>query len=200
VRPDTARLLHVTAGQTIPVRFVDGLTEQIQVREVLADDMARGDFVLPRDLVRTHDRAALTDTIFIPKGQAPQSVSAGAALHDAEAYTLQDYNTDAKLTNSLAMMLIAVAVGYSGLAVANSMAMAAYVSTTYSSGPPRSQTIAYRRVTPTNQRGRAPSADERAMCAAPSGKPSVLQLVSNILPTLDWFSGGTRPATDAFTR
>lgn len=122
----TAKMFGVTAGQTIDVRFIDGETETIRVSQVLPDDPGRGAFVLSRELVRSHDRAALTDTIFIPQANAPKTVAAGASLHDAESYALADYDTDARLTTSLAMMLIVVAVGYSGLAVANSMAMAAY--------------------------------------------------------------------------
>ncbi|MBW4702059.1 MULTISPECIES: FtsX-like permease family protein [unclassified Micromonospora] len=122
----TAKMFGVTAGQTVTVRFVDGLSETVKVSRVLPDDPGRGAFVMSRALVRQHDRAALTDTIFIPQADAPQTVAAGAALHDAQSYALADYNTDARLTTSLAMMLIVVAVGYSGLAVANNMAMAAY--------------------------------------------------------------------------
>jgi putative ABC transport system permease protein len=118
--------LGLTAGQTVPVRFVDGRTEDLRIAQVLPDDPARGDFVVARSTVREHDTSALTDTIFMPAGNAPSRVSPGAALHDAESYALADYNTDARLTNSLAAMLIAVAVGYSGLAVANSMAMSAF--------------------------------------------------------------------------
>ncbi|TDB74193.1 ABC transporter permease [Micromonospora sp. KC723] len=122
----TAKLFGLSAGQTVDVRFVDGKTERVRISQVLPDDPGRGAFVLPRQLVRSHDRAALTDTIFVPQANAPMTVAAGASLHDAESYARADYNTDARLTTSLAMMLIVVAVGYSGLAVANSMAMAAY--------------------------------------------------------------------------
>ncbi|MEV6600152.1 FtsX-like permease family protein [Actinoplanes sp. NPDC051346] len=121
-----AKSLGVTPGQTVPVRFVDGRLEDIRIAQVLPDDPARGAFVMARATVRKHDSSALTDTIFIPAGDAPSQVSPGAALHDAQTYALADYNTDARLTNSLAAMLIAVAVGYSGLAVANSMAMSAF--------------------------------------------------------------------------
>jgi putative ABC transport system permease protein len=124
--PPTAKLLKVQTGSTITVRFVDGLSARLLVAQVLPVDPARGSFVLSRDTVRSHDRTALTDNIFMPVDEAPRHLSAGAKLQDAEQFALHDYNTDARLTDSLAMMLTAVAVGYSGLAVANSMAMAAY--------------------------------------------------------------------------
>ncbi|AEV84472.1 macrolide ABC transporter permease [Actinoplanes sp. SE50] len=122
----TARMFGVAAGRNVTVRFVDGLSETVRISQVLPDDPARGAFVLSRALVRRHDPAALTDTVFIPQADAPRTVAAGAALHDAQSYALADYDTDARLTAGLATMLIVVAVGYSGLAVANSMAMAAY--------------------------------------------------------------------------
>ncbi|MEU9098930.1 ABC transporter permease [Streptomyces sp. NPDC048361] len=87
---------------------------------------ARGDFVLPRQLVREHDPAALTDDIFVPAESKPASVVSGTAVHDAVRFALDDYATDAKLTESLAVMLIVITVGYSGIAVANSMAMTAH--------------------------------------------------------------------------
>ncbi|MDY7089368.1 MAG: ABC transporter permease, partial [Actinomycetota bacterium] len=121
-----AKYLKVRAGATVTVRFRDGLSAPLRVAQVLPPDQARGPFVLSRDTVRQHDPTAMTDNIFLPAGHAPVKLSAGARLQDAEQYALKEYNTDAKLTNSLAMMLTVVAVGYSGLAVANSMAMAGY--------------------------------------------------------------------------
>ncbi|MER7172120.1 ABC transporter permease [Streptomyces mesophilus] len=118
--------LGLKRGQQVPVRFADGATVSLTVAQVLPDDPARGDFVVARDLVRAHDPAALTDDIFVPGDAKASDAVPGVALHDAAEYALADYNTDAKLTESLAMMLIVIAVGYSVIAVANSMAMAAH--------------------------------------------------------------------------
>ncbi|MFF0288133.1 FtsX-like permease family protein [Streptomyces sp. NPDC005262] len=106
--------------------FNDGATVTLKVSAVLPDDPARGDFVIARDLVRAHDPAALTDDIFVPAGTKATATVPGTATHDALQYALDDYNTDAKLTDSLATMLIVISVGYSVIAVANSMAMAAH--------------------------------------------------------------------------
>jgi putative ABC transport system permease protein len=121
-----AKFLKVRVGSTVTVRFADGLSAPLRIAQVLPPDPARGSFVLSRDTVRAHDPTALTDNIFLPADQAPDHLGAGARLQDAEQYALEDYHTDAKLTNSLAMMLTVVAVGYSGLAVANSMALTGY--------------------------------------------------------------------------
>ncbi|MGY0492038.1 ABC transporter permease [Streptomyces sp. WG-D5] len=118
--------LGLKKGQEVPVRFADGATVTLTVAEVLPDDPARGDFVVARDLVRAHDPAALTDDIFVPADAKASAAVPGVALHDAVEFALADYDTDAKLTESLAMMLIVIAVGYSVIAVANSMAMAAH--------------------------------------------------------------------------
>ncbi|MET7732921.1 ABC transporter permease [Streptomyces sp. NPDC005402] len=122
----TAKKLGLTKGEEVPVRFADGTAVTLRVGSVLPDDPARGDFVVSRDLVRAHDPAALTDDIFVPGDANASGAVPGTALHDAAEYALADYQTDAKLTDSLAMMLIVIAVGYSVIAVANSMAMAAH--------------------------------------------------------------------------
>ncbi|MER6910765.1 ABC transporter permease [Streptomyces sp. NPDC000594] len=121
-----ADFLGVRAGENHPVTMADGTTVTVRISRVLADDPARGDFVLPRDLVREHDPAALTGDIFVPEEQRPANALPGTAVHDAVAYALEDYGTDARLTDRLALMLILIGVGYSAVAVANSMAMAAH--------------------------------------------------------------------------
>ncbi|MEU5092031.1 hypothetical protein [Streptomyces sp. NPDC021356] len=122
----TAEGLGVRKGQEVPVRFAGGALVTLRVGAVLPADPARGDFVVARDLVRAHDPAALTDDIFVPGNAVASGAIPGTALHDAAEYARADYQTDAELTDSLAMMLIVIAVGYSVLAVANSMAMAAH--------------------------------------------------------------------------
>ncbi|MFE3743442.1 FtsX-like permease family protein [Streptomyces sp. NPDC059134] len=121
-----ADFLGVKAGDEHAVRFADGATVKLRIARILPDDPARGDFVMSRQLVRAHDPAALTDDIFVPLESKPASVVPGTGVHDAVQYALDDYATDAKLTDSLAVMLIVIAVGYSGIAVANSMAMTAH--------------------------------------------------------------------------
>ncbi|MFE6777245.1 ABC transporter permease [Streptomyces sp. NPDC057702] len=118
--------LGVRAGDEHPVRFADGATVRLRVARVLPDDPARGDFVVSRALVRAHDPAALTDDIFLPSGTRPGAAVPGTAVHDAMRYALDDYETDARLAESLTTMLIVIAVGYSGIAVANSMGMTAH--------------------------------------------------------------------------
>ncbi|WP_241483694.1 ABC transporter permease [Rhodococcoides fascians] len=122
----TATLLDVQVGRTITVRFADGMSENVTISQVLPLDPARGAFVLPRDLVRKHDPSALTDVVFLPQEKTPSQLPPGATVKDAYSFALQDYEVDARLTNWLAATLIAMSVGYCGLAVANVMAVSAY--------------------------------------------------------------------------
>jgi putative ABC transport system permease protein len=122
----TAGALGLRKAQSVSVRFADGKVVTLRVGAVLPDDPARGDFVVARGLVRAHDPAALTDDIFVPGDARATDAVPGTALHDAAEYALADYHTDAELTDSLASMLIVLAVGYSVIAVVNSMAMAAH--------------------------------------------------------------------------
>ncbi|MET9292496.1 ABC transporter permease [Streptomyces sp. NPDC003077] len=121
-----AEHLGVRAGQDRPVRMADGRTVTVRIAKVLPDDPARGDFVMSRAQLRKHDPAALTDDIFIPADDRPSTALPGTAVHDATSYALQDYETDARLTDNLALVLVILAVGYSAIAVVNSMAMAAH--------------------------------------------------------------------------
>lgn len=120
-----AATLGLRAGDTVRVRFVDGATVPIRVARLLPVDPARGDVALARDTVRAHDRVALGDGVFVPSDRAPATVAAGTVVRDARSYALADYEADARLTDGLVALLAVLAVGYSGLAVANSVAMAA---------------------------------------------------------------------------
>ncbi|MFD7642059.1 FtsX-like permease family protein [Kitasatospora sp. NPDC059795] len=120
-----AQRLGVRAGQDYGVRLADGATVPVRIADVLPDDPARGAFVMSRAEVRAHDPAALGDDIFVPADARATAVP-GTAVHDAERYALDDYATDARLTDALAALLIAVATGYGALAAANGAAAAAH--------------------------------------------------------------------------
>lgn len=113
-------------GRTLPVSFADGTTQQLRVSQVLPLDPMRGDFTLARETVRAHDPDALATTIFMPTDQAPTAHLPGAQVQDGLAFATQDYEKDARLTGGLAKLMVFISAGYSGLAVANSMAMAAH--------------------------------------------------------------------------
>ncbi|MFJ8039680.1 FtsX-like permease family protein [Kitasatospora sp. NPDC096147] len=121
-----ARELGVREGDAYPVRFADGATVELRISRVLPDDPARGAFVTSRQLVRAHDPGALGDDLFVPGDGHPIATVPGTAVHDAERFALDDYRTDARLTDALAAMLLVITVGYAGLAVANATAADAH--------------------------------------------------------------------------
>ncbi|MDN5915580.1 MAG: ABC transporter permease [Pseudonocardia sp.] len=138
--------LGARAGDTVPVRFVDGATEPLRVIAVQPVDPTRGEFAIARTTVRAHDPSALGDAIFVPDGFAPAGVPPGAVLRDAQSYALADYETDARLSEGLVTLLIVISVGYSGLAVANGVAMSAHgrrrdVAVLRSAGATRAQLL-----------------------------------------------------------
>ncbi|ALL77463.1 hypothetical protein AD006_23005 [Pseudonocardia sp. EC080610-09] len=117
--------LGVVAGDVLPVRFADGSDPALRVARVLPPDERRGDVAVARDDVRAHDPAALTDTAFLPSDAVPDPPPAGVTVRDARSYALADYAVDARLTDALAALLVAVSSGYGGLAVVNGIAAAA---------------------------------------------------------------------------
>lgn len=117
--------LGVAAGDTLPARFADGTVVDLQITRVLPPDERRGDIALARSDVRTHDPAAVTDTAFLPTGAEPDPLPPGTVARDAQSYALADYAVDARLTDALAALLVAVSAGYGGLAVANGIVAAA---------------------------------------------------------------------------
>lgn len=121
-----AATLQTGQGRTLPVTFADGTTHQLRVSQVLPLDPTRGDFSVSRDTARAHDPDALTTSVFIPADRAPTTDLPGAAVHDGLSFATLDYEADARLTEGLAMLMVVISAGYSGLAVANSMAMAAH--------------------------------------------------------------------------
>lgn len=120
-----ASTLQTGAGRTLSVSFADGTTEAMRVT-VRPVDPARGDFVLARATVRAHDPDALASSIFLPSDRAPASSPPGATVQDARSYALADYEVDARLSRGLATLLVVITVAYSGLAIANGLAMSAH--------------------------------------------------------------------------
>lgn len=110
-------------GDSIGVGFADGTTENLTIVAIRDIDPAMAGFNLSRETVREHDPAALTESVFVPAATAPADVGPGAVVYDAETYALVDYDRDYWLLLQFSLVLIVVAVGYTGIGVANTMAM-----------------------------------------------------------------------------
>ncbi|GAA1640590.1 ABC transporter permease [Actinoplanes couchii] len=117
-------------GQNVPVRLGDGTPLELRVVAVYRNGLAFGDIVLPRTAVLGHTGTGLDDEILV---SAPPS--ADAALAEVAAEHRATVVDSAALTGGLARdlalsawlnrLLIAVMVGYTAVAAANTMVMAA---------------------------------------------------------------------------
>ncbi|MFT3944963.1 MAG: ABC transporter permease [Ancrocorticia sp.] len=110
-------------GQTLEVTFADGDTEELTIIAIRDFEPAMAGFYLSRNTVRAHDPTALTESIFVPSENSPTDLGPGAIVYDAESYALADYQRDYWLLLQFSLVLIVVAVGYTGIALANTMAM-----------------------------------------------------------------------------
>ncbi|GGQ07846.1 FtsX family ABC transporter permease [Streptosporangium pseudovulgare] len=113
------------AGDTIRLVFEDGRAESLRVVAVAGD--APTAFLLPRDVVRAHDPSALTPEILLP-GPAPGADRLGplgAGALGPAAYAASSRDEDDRLVWLFTLVLVGTAVGYTGVAVANTLFMAA---------------------------------------------------------------------------
>ncbi|MEU7870191.1 ABC transporter permease [Dactylosporangium sp. NPDC049140] len=106
------------AGQTVPLRFADGAVVAVPVAAV-SDRV--GSVELPRDLVRAHDPAALTDVVYLAGDFAP---APGAVRMTARQFVEREAAEEGDLIDLFLGVLLAISVGYTGLAVANTLLMA----------------------------------------------------------------------------
>jgi putative ABC transport system permease protein len=101
------------------VRFADGTTAGLPVTAVRDD--APAPIVLPRALVREHDPAALTPAVLL---DGPAVPAAGLRVLTARDYVQLDIDEEDRIIRIFLAVLIGLAVGYTGLAVANTLLMA----------------------------------------------------------------------------
>ncbi|WP_168169524.1 hypothetical protein [Pseudonocardia sp. HH130629-09] len=125
-----ADALGLAPGGFLDARFADGTVAGLRVTRVLPPDERRGDVVVDRSQVRAHDPAAMTRTAFLPAGAVPGPLPPEVAVRDAAAYAAQEYAVDARLTDTLAALLVTVSSGYGALAVAAGARAAARIRRT----------------------------------------------------------------------
>lgn len=114
----TAKKMRVKAGTTLAVTWADGTSERLAVRAITAE--ATG-VVLRRDAVRRHDPAALTGAVLL---SGPPVAQVGARAMTAREYVQIDIDDEGRLVDLFLAVLIGLTVGYTGLAVANTLLMA----------------------------------------------------------------------------
>ncbi|MEV0274610.1 FtsX-like permease family protein [Hamadaea sp. NPDC050747] len=102
------------------VTFADGVSQTVPVAQ------SGTDLVLPRDVVRAHDPSALTEYAMGASASSASSLArSGSKVVDAQTYAEGEYAEDMRLLWLFALVLIGLSVGYTGIAVATTMAMSA---------------------------------------------------------------------------
>jgi putative ABC transport system permease protein len=114
----TAKELGVAKGSVLALQWADGAAERMAVAAV-AD--AEPGVLLPREEVRRHDPAALTDAVLLG---GPPVAAAGARAMPVREYVQIDIDEEGDLVDLFLVVLISLTVGYTGLAVANTLLMA----------------------------------------------------------------------------
>ncbi|MFC5003421.1 FtsX-like permease family protein [Dactylosporangium cerinum] len=105
-------------GSTVPLRFADGVVVSLVVSSVSSASVE-----LPRDLVRLHDPNALTPVVQL---SGPFVTSPGAVSMTARAYVEREADEENDLVDLFLAVLLGISVGYTALAVANTVLMATY--------------------------------------------------------------------------
>lgn len=104
------------AGSTVAVTFADGETVSLRV---IGPSTSIEDAEIPRELVREHDSSALTREVIGGVAAGP-----GAKVLDANSYAIGLAARESRLLWLFATVLIGLSVGYTWLAVLNTMGMA----------------------------------------------------------------------------
>ncbi|GIG61532.1 hypothetical protein Lfu02_59040 [Longispora fulva] len=114
-------------GDLMPVTFADGRTATLRVVAVI-DPLAEVELLLPRSTVRAHDPAALTELAYVD-GVGLADLRAAVSGLGATAVAGKDYESDSSarddvLVRIFVLTLIGLSVGYTGIAIANTLVMA----------------------------------------------------------------------------
>ncbi|MEV0718836.1 FtsX-like permease family protein [Asanoa sp. NPDC050611] len=111
------------AGDTLRLTFPDGEAVPLRVAASVEPGTLTTPIVLPRDLVRAHDPSALTLTAYV-RGVPPTAVPGGPGVRaqDPLAYTAGD--DEDQLVWLFVLVMVGMSVGYTSIAVANTLVMA----------------------------------------------------------------------------
>jgi putative ABC transport system permease protein len=124
VNSSTAKRLDLKQGSTVPLTFEDGRTRTLRVVAVITDDSAATQVLLPRATVREHDPSALTAAVYVV-GSAPRiSPQLSAQILDKVSYSAGVDAEEDRLIRIFIVMLIGMSLGYTALAIANTLMMA----------------------------------------------------------------------------
>ncbi|MFF2542393.1 FtsX-like permease family protein [Kitasatospora sp. NPDC058063] len=125
VKAGTAAWLGWTTGHRVPVTFEDGSTVDVTVVAEITDGSATASVLLTTRTVRAHDPSALTSVVHTA-GATSSAVLAplGARALSSAEYASRTTSEDDALVRIFLVVLIGTSLGYSCLAVANTLLMA----------------------------------------------------------------------------
>jgi putative ABC transport system permease protein len=113
-------------GDTVALTFADGRTGAVQVVSVVADGSVPAPVMLSAAAVRAHDPSALTETVYV-RGVDAAAVNRAVAGLGATAVAVATYTAtddEDRLVWIFALIMVGMSVGYTGIAVANTLMMA----------------------------------------------------------------------------
>jgi putative ABC transport system permease protein len=116
---DTAEKLHASTGTALRVRMADGTESTLTVASIKTD--AGADLLLPWETVRRHDPTAMAASVLL---HGPPVTAAGAKAMSARDYVQEGLDQDDQLIGIFLAVLMGLGVGYTGLAIANTLLMA----------------------------------------------------------------------------
>ncbi|MFC7381071.1 FtsX-like permease family protein [Sphaerisporangium rhizosphaerae] len=113
-----------TPGRTVRAAFEDGI--DVPLRVIAVVEGGPGGVLVPRDLVRTHDRSVLADEAFVlGESAGPPPSGFGARVVDLATYRALADTEDDRLVWIFTVLLVVVSAGYTAVAIAGTLMMAA---------------------------------------------------------------------------
>jgi putative ABC transport system permease protein len=110
-------------GGVVPITFADGTTVPMRVVSRLITAIPGG-IALDRKTLRAHDPSALTDAVYAAGSAGPPPGAVGARLVDVTTYAGRLDAQDDRLIWLFVLLLVGVSVGYTAIAIANTLLMA----------------------------------------------------------------------------
>ncbi|GAA1846385.1 FtsX-like permease family protein [Asanoa iriomotensis] len=110
-------------GDTLRVTFADGEVVPLRVAASAEPGAQPTPLALPRDLVRAHDPSALTLTAYV-RGAPPTAVPDGLGVRAQDPLTYSANDDEDGLVWLFVLVMVGMSVGYTSIAVANTLVMA----------------------------------------------------------------------------
>ncbi|MER7766491.1 ABC transporter permease [Kitasatospora sp. NPDC096140] len=129
VKASTARWLGWSTGRSAPVTFEDGRTVDLTVVAEITDDSTIASVLLTTGTVRAHDPSALTSVVYTADATPSPALDAVLAPLGAQSLSTAEYgarpdSADDALVRIFLVILIGMSLGYTCLAIANTLLMA----------------------------------------------------------------------------